>query len=133
MIVTSATAPAAGNATASDAAKATLNYDAFLKLMLQQLKSQDPTNPVDQTQSLAQLASFSNVEQGIKINQKLETLIAQSTTGAASALIGRNVQSLTSGVAGVVQSVEATSQGVSLVLVNGQKVDFAGGVRVSAA
>jgi flagellar basal-body rod modification protein FlgD len=63
----------------SDAEKATLNYDAFLKLLLEQLKSQDPTNPVDQAESLAQLASFSGLEQAIKTNQKLDALLVQSS------------------------------------------------------
>ena len=46
---------------ATAAQQNTLDYNSFLKLLLQQMKSQDPTQPVDQTQMLAQLASFSNV------------------------------------------------------------------------
>ena len=39
-----------------------LGQDAFLKLLTTQLQNQDPLNPVDQTQSIAQLAQFSSLQ-----------------------------------------------------------------------
>ncbi|MCA0432948.1 MAG: flagellar hook assembly protein FlgD [Proteobacteria bacterium] len=117
----------------TDAEKASLNYDAFLKLMLQQLKSQDPTNPVDQTQSLAQLASFSNVEQSIKINDKLSTLLQQKLAGDSAALIGKNIESLTSGKSGVVVAVEVSAGNAQAILTDGSKIDVSGGLRITAA
>ena len=56
----------------STSSASTLDYSAFLKLLTAQMKFQDPTKPMDSTQFVAQLASFSNVEQGIKMNTKLE-------------------------------------------------------------
>ena len=58
-----------------DADAASVDYNAFLKLLIAQMKNQDPTKPMDSAQFIAQLASFSNVEQGIKMNQKLDTLM----------------------------------------------------------
>jgi flagellar basal-body rod modification protein FlgD len=115
----------------NDADKASLNYDAFLKMLLEQLKSQDPTNPVDQTQSLAQLASFSSVEQSIKLNQKLELLLAQSGASEATSLIGKTVTSLVSDVSGIVKSVEIRPDGVSAILEDGSRLPVAQGLRIS--
>ena len=117
--------------TPSDAAKASLDYNSFLKLMLQQLKSQDPTNPVDQTQTLAQLASFSNVEQSIKLNTKLDTLLQQTGMTNAVGLIGKQVTSSISGMSGTVASVEANSSGIFAVLADGEKISTADGLRIS--
>lgn len=46
----------------------------FLQLLVTQLKNQDPTNPVDGTQFVAQLAQFSQLEQMINANTKLQQL-----------------------------------------------------------
>jgi flagellar basal-body rod modification protein FlgD len=59
-----------------------LGKDEFLKLLVAQLKNQDPTNPMDGQQMAAQLAQFSSVEQLISVNQKLD---AQAQTDAATA------------------------------------------------
>lgn len=116
----------------SDAEKAGLNYDAFLKLMLEQLKSQDPLNPVDQTQSLAQLASFSNVEQSIKTNDKLDDLLQRTSVAEAAALIGKNVQSLVTGKSGLVTAVEVTATGSKAVLSDGSRITVADGLYITA-
>jgi flagellar basal-body rod modification protein FlgD len=117
----------------SDAEKATMNYNAFLKLMLEQLKSQDPTNPIDQTQSLAQLAAFSGVEQSIKINQKLENLMRHVAIGEAAAMIGKNVTSLTTGEGGQVVAIDIRADGTYAVLANGQKMAVTQDVRITGA
>jgi flagellar basal-body rod modification protein FlgD len=62
--------------------KSVLGKDEFLKLLVAQLKNQDPTNPMDGQQMAAQLAQFSSVEQLIAINEKLAT---QATTDSATA------------------------------------------------
>ena len=48
-----------------------LDKDAFMKLMLSQMKNQDPTNPLKSHEMAAQLAQFSGVEQMTNINQTL--------------------------------------------------------------
>jgi len=55
------------------------NEQTFLQLLVTQLKNQDPTNPVDGTQFVAQLAQFSQLEQMINANAKL-TQIHQDLT-----------------------------------------------------
>jgi flagellar basal-body rod modification protein FlgD len=114
-----------------DLTKASLNYDSFLKLLLQQLKSQDPTSPVDQKETLAQLASFSNVEQTIKLNQKLDTMLDQQRVFDASALIGKHVQSLTAATAGQVSSVEVVQGRIFAILQSGDKLELSNDIRIS--
>lgn len=59
------------NKTAAEKA-ATDDNNMFLTLMLQQLQNQDPTQPTDNTEWLAQLAQYSSLEQMTKMNQGLE-------------------------------------------------------------
>ena len=48
------------------------NSNMFLTLMLKQLESQDPTQPVDNTEWLSQLAQYSSLEQMSQMNSGLE-------------------------------------------------------------
>jgi flagellar basal-body rod modification protein FlgD len=60
----------------------------FLKLLVTQLKNQDPLNPQDGTQFVAQLAQFSSLEQQLQMRQDLDaindTLSKQTTTNETS-------------------------------------------------
>ena len=57
-------------------ARAGVDYNSFLKLLVASMQKQDPTQPNDPAQTMSQLASFSNVEQSIKLNDKLDKLLA---------------------------------------------------------
>ena len=63
----------------------TQNFDTFLTLLTTQLKNQDPLSPLDTNQFTQQLVMFSQVEQQIKTNSQLTTMIADQ---AASEAIG---------------------------------------------
>ena len=56
----------------------------FLTLLVSQLQNQDPLNPVDSTQFVAQLTSYSQLEQLMGINSNTSTL-TQDLAGAAPA------------------------------------------------
>lgn len=79
---------AAASAVASATSNDQLGQDAFLKLMIAQIKNQDPTKPADPTQFLGQLAQFSTVT-GI---QNMQT----SISSLSDALRGSQVLSGTS-------------------------------------
>ncbi len=73
---------------------AELGKDAFMKMMLAQMKNQDPTNPTPSHEMAAQLAQFSSLEQLSNINTSIEGL-KQATAPAgnyqALAFIGKKV------------------------------------------
>jgi flagellar basal-body rod modification protein FlgD len=51
-----------------------IGKDEFLKLLVAQLKNQDPMNPVSNDQFITQLATFSSLEQLVSINQAVSKL-----------------------------------------------------------
>jgi len=55
--------------------KSTMGKDDFLKLMLTQLKNQDPLSPIEGTEFAAQLAQFTSLEQLMNLNDSMETSI----------------------------------------------------------
>lgn len=55
-----------------------LGQDAFLKLLVAQLQNQDPLNPQENYEFVAQLAQFSSLEQSIGINDRLDALALQN-------------------------------------------------------
>lgn len=71
-----------------------LGKDSFLKLLVAQLSNQTPTNPVDGTQFVAQLAQFSELEQLTQIGEQL-TGLQSSQAGMISnqtvAFLGKEV------------------------------------------
>ncbi|MFS0737611.1 flagellar hook capping FlgD N-terminal domain-containing protein [Sphingomonas sp. 1P06PA] len=69
-----------------------LDQAAFLKLMTTQLKTQDPFDPVDNTQMVAQMAQFSSVAGIAEMNASLKAIaasVADSRVGDAASWIGR--------------------------------------------
>lgn len=83
----SAASPAASTSAAS---KMTLsnNFDTFLTILTAQIQNQDPLEPMDSTQFTQQLVQFSGVEQQIRSNQQLETLISATRSSAGASLSG---------------------------------------------
>ena len=62
--------------------------DIFLKLLVAQMKFQDPSKPQDPTQMASQLAQFNMVEQQTNTNRLLNELLAKGGTSGASADTG---------------------------------------------
>ncbi|WP_442582361.1 flagellar hook assembly protein FlgD [Mesorhizobium sp. ASY16-5R] len=112
--------------------KTSVDYESFLRLLVAQMKNQDPTNPMDSTQYVAQLASFSQVEQSVQINSRLDQLLQASTLGQADALIGRTVTSADGKISGEVKEVRLTTGGATAVLTNGKEIPVGAGIVISA-
>ena len=106
--------------TAQAAKKAQVDYDAFLKLLVAELENQAPTKPMESTEFVAQLATFSGVEQSIQTNTKLDALLAGNLLGQAGTMIGRTVTARD--VTGLVDSVAIEGGSASLVLDDGRRV-----------
>lgn len=71
-----------------------MGKDDFLKLLVTQIKNQDPLNPMDNTAFTAQMAQFSSLEQLMNVNTNLNSLLTASnsaTSVQAMSLIGKEV------------------------------------------
>ncbi|MCT7377557.1 flagellar hook assembly protein FlgD [Chelativorans salis] len=112
----------------SAAAPQTVDYQSFLKLLVAEMKNQDPTSPMESTDYVAQLASFSQVEQSVQINDKLEQILAAASLSQASGLVGREITSSDGTVTGTVSEVKLYSDGVVATLESGQEVIVGPGV-----
>lgn len=64
------------------------DLDDFLNLLTTQLQNQDPLNPTDTDRLTDQITQFSQVEQQINTNQKLDDLLALQLSGIASTALG---------------------------------------------
>ena len=125
------TATSASSATSTTAKAATVDYNSFLKLLVEEMKNQDPTKPSDPTQYLGQLASFSNVEQAIQTNNKLDSLLTASSFAQADGVIGKTVTSADGMQSGKVVSVTlATGGSANVTLADGSTMTLGSGVTV---
>ena len=115
---------------ASHSAK-TLDYDSFLQLMLAQMKNQDPTEPVDPTTQMAQLASFSQVEQAIKTNAKLDAMLTSAALAQADGIIGRTVTAPNDGASGEAVALTVSADGPVAILRDGREIPLGPGVKIS--
>ncbi|SJZ82145.1 flagellar hook assembly protein FlgD [Consotaella salsifontis] len=121
------------NNTAKDtsAAKADMNYDSFLQLLVAQLKNQDPLEPMDSSEYMAQFATFSQVEQTIKTNTKLDSLLNVSALTQAGSIIGLTATSADGETSGVVTAVKITQDGATAVLADGSTLVLNEGVKIA--
>ncbi len=104
----SSSATSGSTASVADRQLIAQNFNQFLTLLTAQLKNQDPTSPMDTNQFTSQLVQFASIEQQMKQNDTLSTLV--SNTNSSNAIgslnfVGRYVTasgtktSLTSGSA----------------------------------
>lgn len=82
--ITSATTNTTANSNTNSTTKQSLGKDDFLKMLVTQLKNQDPLKPMDDTAFVAQMAQFSSLEQMQNMNSA--TLATQ-----ANGMIGKTV------------------------------------------
>ena len=68
-----------------------LDKDAFLQLLVAQLKHQDPMKPMDDTAFIAEMAQFSSLEQMQNLNKLLEKQMGFQALTQASSMIGKHV------------------------------------------
>lgn len=80
VIGSGADASANSSASTASSSSALANETTFLQLLVAQIKNQDPTQPMDSTAFLSQLAQFSQLEQLVGIRQDMEKT---ATTAAA--------------------------------------------------
>lgn len=102
---------------------AALGQSQFLDLFVTQLQYQDPLEPTQQGDFLAQLAQFSQVEGLEKINAKFDDLLIQGQLSDGSSLLGKEVTSKF-GKTGIAKEI-SNDDGQVLVNVGGTLVPLA--------
>ena len=123
----------------SPAPSSSLDKDAFLKLLVTQLKYQDPSKPMDDTQFISQMAQFSSLEQMQQMNAGFTTMAQTSSSGFDSmtksssttqslSLIGKKIDYIdpndsTKTLSGTVDKVTFSS-GVPSLEIGNTKVDM---------
>ena len=79
---------ALGSALQSSSGGSEMDKNSFLMLLVTQFKDQDPLNPMEDKEFVAQLAQFNALEQSMQTNENLENLLAaqekQTTISASS-------------------------------------------------
>ena len=119
----------------TQAASQNMDKGAFMKLLVSQLQNQDPLSPVANEDFVAQLATFSSLEQLEGLNQNVIAMIALNQSNAllsqltqSSALIGKQVswQDFESETthSGTVESVKIVD-GLAVLRIDGQDVPLA--------
>lgn len=96
-----------------------LGKDDFLKLLITQLQNQDPTNPMEDTQFISQMAQFSSLEQMTNMSASFEKLSNYISGSEAVNALGKTVD-LNVGDTKTTGIVEGATRGADpQVLVNG--------------
>ncbi|MCX8065060.1 MAG: hypothetical protein N3G21_07800 [Candidatus Hydrogenedentes bacterium] len=114
-----------------------ISADTFLQLLVMQMQYQDPLEPIQNTDMLAQLAQFSNLEQAVGINSKMDYLLVGMGNltsslqalyvSCAHQLIGKYVEG--SSIDG--ESIKGRVE--SVVMENGNVMVLVGGIKVPLA
>lgn len=88
------------------------DYTMFLQLMLTQLENQDPTQPMENTEWLAQLAQYSTLEQMTAMNENMETI--STNLDSMSANVGTNAM--------ISQTLSLVGKDVTVLTENGEVI-----------
>ncbi|USK61214.1 flagellar hook assembly protein FlgD [Peribacillus asahii] len=115
-----------------------LGKDDFLKLFITQLQNQDPSSPMDNGEFIAQMATFSTMEQMINIGSKIDTLIQNNKQNDLlnySTFVGKEIkwhsieesgdseEAIIKEGTGVIQSVKYKGDNVYFLLEDGTKLE----------
>ncbi len=104
--------------------KPDLDKDDFLKILITQLQHQDPTNPMQDKEFIAQMAQFSSLEQMTNMASSFGKLSSVLNSSEAQSLLGRTVEVL-DGDKAIYGKVSQVVRGeFPLVMVNGSFYDL---------
>lgn len=100
--------------------------EGFLKILSAQMKSQNPLEPMKDTEFIAQMAQFSQLEQVTSVAKDMKALNMSSQLAQGASLIGKNVTYVPAGtttsITGTVGSLSMSGGAMSLI-VGGVSVD----------
>lgn len=107
--------------------KSSLGKDDFLKILIAQLKNQDPMQPMQDKEFIAQMAQFTSVEQLTNMTNEMKLL--RQSVGLTPALLGKEISWEAADSTGVI----VTKKGVvdTLFMKNGVQYAGVGGDEIS--
>ena len=120
---TTTTTSAAAAAATKTATQNILGKDDFLKLMVAQMKNQDPMNPADDKDNIAQMAQFSALEQITNLAGATQELADRLTLAQNVGLLGHTVTYTGAdgtAVSGAVDGLQIAKDGKTSLSVAGQ-------------
>ena len=77
-----------------DIAENSLGKNAFLTLLVTQLKHQDPMNPVENHEFVAQMAQFTTLEQMQNLNEKFQSMMLLDLAAQSASLLGKKIETV---------------------------------------
>lgn len=101
-----------------------LGKDDFLKLLITQLTHQDPTQPMEDREFIAQMAQFSTLEQMTNMNESFTTLSNMLASNQAMGLLGKTVEIIDGETVITGKVEEIAGREYPQVLVNGTYYDY---------
>jgi len=126
------TNPAASTGAVNAPGSANISSTEFMQLLLAQLKNQDPTQPVDSTQFMNQLATLTQVEQSTTQTTALNNILSSMSLTQAEQVIGKVITSGDGALSGTAVSARIASEGVYATLQDGSEILLAPGVKISS-
>jgi len=97
-----------------------LGKESFLRLLVTELRHQDPTRPMEDREFIAQMAQFSSLEQMRNMNQEMRNLIRSSQSSEAYSLLGKNIEAFNPAnntrVTGIVSSIRIQNDQFTLMV-----------------
>ena len=110
--------------------KKSLDVDDFLKLLTVQFTSQDPMKPMEDTQFISQMASFTSLEQMQTLNKEFSDFSKTQGITTANSYLGKKV-TLTDAIAptgtssGIVTGISVDATNGPMLTVNGRNYELA--------
>jgi len=116
-----------------------MGKDEFLKLLITELQHQDPTNPMQDREFIAQMAQFSSLEQMLTLNGTVGKMLSSQTFNSSFDLLGKDVivqsdskadsEGNAMKIKGMVEAVSRSGDD-TLVTVNGETYPIANIIKV---
>ncbi len=114
------------SSTTSSAGKSLSSSD-FLKLLVTELKNQDPTKPMSNQDMLNQVSQISSLQSTSELSSTLKDLTSKNQISTGAALIGKAVAGLDADgavISGLVSSVNVQGKDIMLQLDNGKELNL---------
>ena len=113
--------PITGLAMQKNTGKQMLGADDFMKLLTTQLTSQDPMNPMKDTEFISQMANFTSLEQMRTLSKSFESFTTDQKLASAPSYLGRQVTvtDATGDTTGIVEAIKL-KDGKPAIVINGK-------------